>query len=104
MTGGMNSVPTISANATRLPRNSIRASAYAAGAAVASTRNVCANAEISELRNQRKTGNCAPAAKMPSYACDDGFLRIVGGVSVASGSVLKDVSTIHTTGTTNSAA
>src|SRR4051794_40004880 len=103
MIGGTNSVEMIIAKMMRLPRNSIRASAYAAGAAVTSTTTPIPSAAITEFRNQRKTGVWAVEEKIVSNASvlhSDG--RKVGGTAADSSSDLNAVRTIQMIGDRNS--
>jgi hypothetical protein len=53
---GMNNVPMIRANSTRLPGNSSRARAYAARTDVATTSSALAEAATRLLKNQSSTG------------------------------------------------
>src|SRR5215213_10282162 len=99
MIGGTNSVATITPKTTRRPGISIRASAYAAGAAVASTTSPMPKAAITEFRNHRNTGVCAVEEKIVSNASvvhSDG--RNVGGTAADSSSVLNAVRIIHRIG------
>src|SRR5215207_954845 len=101
MTAGTNSVATIVPKIRRLPTKSIRASAYAANAAVATTSSACPVAASTLLRNQRSTGVSA-LPSMVSYADVVGFFGIHCGVgSIASAWVLNDVTAIQTSGLTN---
>src|SRR3954470_23557022 len=99
MIGGTKSVATIPPKTSRLPRNSIRASAYAAGAAVTSTTAPVPSAAITEFKNQRRTGVWADEEKIVSSAsldhCDG---RKVGGDAADSSSVLNAVRNIHRIG------
>src|SRR5829696_4360675 len=101
MIGGTNSVATMPANTSRLPRNSIRARAYAAGAAVSSTSSALPSAAIIELKNQRMTGVCDDVLKIVSNASRDHSLgSSVGGTSADSSSVLNAVKSIQAMGAT----
>src|SRR3954447_12269343 len=99
MIGGTNSVATITPSAIRLPANSRRASAYAAGAAVNRTTAPVPSAAITEFRNHRRTRVCAEEEKIVSSASPDQCEgSSVGGEAADSSSVLNAVSSIHRIG------
>src|SRR5215212_60315 len=99
MIGGTKSVAMMNPKMTFLPGNCMRASAYAAGAAVASTTIPIPNAAIIEFRNQRNTGVCALEEKMVSNASVSQTCgRPVGGTAADSSSDLNAVSAIQMIG------
>src|SRR3954451_19197743 len=104
MTGGTKSVAMMTANTIFFPRNSIRASGYAAIAAVATTSAALQAAAIMLFANQRSTG-VPSASRMVRYAAVVGFFGIhVGGTAVASLPVLNEVTNMKMSGLRNSSA
>src|SRR4051794_8968021 len=104
MTGGTNSVAMMAPKTIFLPLNSMRASGYAAMAAVATTRAEFAAAAIMLFANQRSTG-VPEAPRMLEYAwVVKGFGIQLGGTLAASMRVLNDVTSMNSNGLMNSRA
>src|SRR4051812_1718959 len=104
MTGGTKSVAMMTPKTIFFPRNSMRASGYAAIAAVATTSAALQAAAIMLLANHRSTG-VPSALKISRYAAVVGSFGIqVGGTAVASVRVLNDVRSMKISGLRKSTA